>query len=220
MSYHASQNMGEYDFDLHYAAIIDKDKGGSPIPSRLCKNSWYIHLLPDTRINPLRKNADRYLAAIERPVSRNSGGQRMIVRAWGPYYQDVDVMSGSVAAWIKPRNILMSVPGTGGAVGVSTVFEAAQREAFQADNRQKLGAAGISERHLAVYAYTTTLAWVPMSDFEPISVIPTSLQRSRTYGYSARVLRITNMFSGAPVLPRRGRTENSFLALLDSGRLG
>jgi hypothetical protein len=155
-----------------HAAIIDKDKGSCSIPSRLCKHSWYIHLLPDTRINPLRKNADRYLAAIE-----NAG----IEKFWGPaddrpsvesIYQDLGVMSGSVASWIKPGNILMSLPGSGGAVGVSTVFEAAEREAFKADNRKKLGAAGVSERHLAVYVYVTTLAWVPLSDFEPISVIP------------------------------------------------
>lgn len=66
----------------------------------------------------------------------------------------------------------MSVPGNGGAVGVSTVFEAAEQEAFQTDNRKKLGAAWVSERHLAVYLYITTLAWVPLSDFEPIPVTP------------------------------------------------
>jgi hypothetical protein len=194
MDYRASQSKGEYDFDLHCAdggvsavevtssvdqaleethdAIIAKDKGGSSIPTRLCKNSWYIHLLSDTRINPLRKKADLYLAAIE-----NAG----IEKFWGPtddrpaveaIYQDLGVISGSVASWVRAGNILMALPGSGGAVGVSTVFEAAEREAFKTDNRKKLGAAGTPERHLAIYVYMTTLAWVPLSDFEPIPVAP------------------------------------------------
>lgn len=194
MNYRESQSKGEYDFDLRYAdgsvsavevtssvdqtleethaAIVDRDNGGSSIPTRLCKNSWYIHLLSDTRINPLRKSADRHLAAIE-----DAG----IEKFWAPtddrpsveaIYRDLGVMSGSVASWVKPGNILMSFPGSGGAVGVSTVIEAAEREAFRTDNRKKLGASRCSERHLAVYLYITTLAWVPLSDFEPAAVVP------------------------------------------------
>ena len=48
---------------------------------------------------------------------------------------------------------MMSLPGRGGAVGVGTVLEAAEREAFKIDNRRKLGAAASVERHLAVYVY-------------------------------------------------------------------
>lgn len=168
MKYRASQSNGEYDFDLLYPdgqasavevtssvdqtleetheAIIDKPKGGSDIPIRLCKNSWYIHLLSDTRISQVRKNADRYLSAIE------TAG---IEKFWGPtddhpsvegIYRDLGVMTGSVAPWITPR-IKMSLPGTGGGVDATTVIDAAEREAFKPDNRKKLGIATSRERH-------------------------------------------------------------------------
>jgi hypothetical protein len=68
----------------------------------------------------------------------------------------------------------MALPGSGGAVGVSTVIEAAEREAFKTDNRKKLGADGTPEKHLAVYVYMTTLAWVPLLDFEPMPSSPES----------------------------------------------
>jgi hypothetical protein len=57
-------------------------------------------------------------------------------------------------------------------LGAGTVIEAAEREAFKADNRKKLGIAGSAERYLGVYVYMLTMAWVPLSDFEPVPATP------------------------------------------------
>ena len=194
MVYAQTQSNGEHDFDLHYAdgrvsavevtssvhktlqethdAIIDKDKGGSAIATRLCKNSWHIFPAMSARINRLRKEADKYLAAIELAG---------IEKFWGPtsdhpsveaIYGDLGVISGSIAPWIKPGHILMALPGAGGAVGTSSVIEAAEREAFKADNRKKLRSAGGTERHLAIYVYVTSQPWVGLIDFEPPPTLP------------------------------------------------
>jgi hypothetical protein len=195
MEYHPAQSKGEHDFDLHYPdgrvsavevtssvdktqkethdAIIDENKGGSAIATHLCKNSWLIFPLMNARISRVRKEADKYLAAIE------SAG---IEEFWGPtdrrpsvdaIYCDLGVRNGSVASWIKPGHIVMGLPGAHGAIGASTVIEAVEREAFKDDNRRKLGAVGEGERHLAVYVYLTNLAWVPLVDHEPPPVMPT-----------------------------------------------
>jgi hypothetical protein len=67
----------------------------------------------------------------------------------------------------------MALPGTGGAIGITTVIEAAEREASKADNRKKLLAAGTSDRYLAVYVSVLTPAWVPLMHLRPAPVLPT-----------------------------------------------
>jgi hypothetical protein len=189
MEFRQSQSHGEYDFNLRYsdgrvAAVevtssVDQaleethdaitGKGGHTIETRLCKDGWYIHPLPDARINLLRKNADRYLSDIE-----EVGIEKFSLRDDHPsvraIYHDLGVISGSVASWIKPKSIWMSLPGEGGPVSVNTVFEAAECEALE--NCKKLGAAATPERHLAVYVYCTASAWVPLCDLEPTPTLP------------------------------------------------
>lgn len=153
-------------------AITNKGRGGPAIKTHLCANSWHIHLSSDTRVNRLRKEADRYLAVIE------SAG---IEEFWGPtdsrpsveaIYGDLGVIRGCVAPWIKAGHILMALPGAGGAIGASTVIEAAEKEAFKRDNRTKLGSAAVDERHLAIYVYVNSLPWVALVDFEPPPDLP------------------------------------------------
>jgi len=194
MVYLCEQSKGEHDFDLHHpdghvsavevtasvdrtteethAAIGDKKKGGSVIKTTLCKNSWRIFPVKSARISRLRKEADKYLAAIE------SAG---IDHFWGPtashttveaIYNDLGVQSGSVASWTEAGQILIALPVTGGAIDTNTVIEAVKREALKPDNRKKLGAAGGAERHLAIYVSMLNMPWVPLVNFEPPPVLP------------------------------------------------
>jgi hypothetical protein len=194
MEYRTSQSNGEYDFDLHWPdrhvsavevtssinqsleethdAILHRGKGGNAIPTRLCTSSWFIHPDPDARINLLRESADQYLAAIEGAGINGFRGLRDDHPSVQAIYRDLGVISGSVAAWIKPGNILMALPGNVGPVAVGAVMEAAEREAFKTDNRRKLGAANSAERYLAVYVDPLTLAYVALLDFEPTPVLP------------------------------------------------
>jgi len=151
-------------------AIINK--GGTAIGAHVCKNSWHIFPSRNARINRLRKEIDNYLAAIELAG---------IEKFWGPtdcrpsveaVYADLGVVGGSVVSWIKPGHILMALPGTGGAFGAISVIEAAEREAFKADNRKKLSAAAGAERHLAIYVRGTRPSWVALLDFEPPPDVP------------------------------------------------
>ena len=193
MEYRASQSRGEYDFDLYHAdgavsavevtssvdqtlretdhAITDGGKGGDCIPATLCKNGWY--LIPDkcARIKRLRKDADCYLAAIENAgiAEFSRGDERPTVAA---ICKDLGVIRGSIRSWVGPGKIIMLGPIVGGAVGVSTVLEAAEQEALKTDNRRKLGAATSAERHLAVYVSIRTRAWPALSDFDPQPEIP------------------------------------------------
>jgi len=194
MEYHPDQSNGEHDFDLRYPdghvsavevtssvnrtleethyAINDKKKGGPEIKTRLCKNSWHIFPSPDANIKRLRKEGDKYLAAVE------SAG---IEDFWGPtdcrpsveaIYGDLGVTKGLVNRGSSPGYIVMALPGGGGAFGRSSVVEAAEQEAFKLDNRKKLGAAGGGERHLAIYAYVLSRSWVALVDFAPEPDIP------------------------------------------------
>jgi hypothetical protein len=187
-----AQSNGEHDFDLqhpdgHVSALevtssIDRtleethdaiiNKGGPAIEADVCKNSWHIFPSRNARINRLRKEIDNYLAAIELAG---------IEKFWGPtdcrpsveaIYADLGVVSGSVVSWIKPGHILMALPGTCGAFGAISVIEAAEREAFKADNRKKLGAAAGAERHLAIYVRAASRPWVGRLDFEPPPDVP------------------------------------------------
>ncbi len=194
MVFNQSQSRGEHDFDLHYPdgrvaavevtssvdqaleethdAITNANKGGSAIPTHLCKNSWYIVPIMGARINRLRAEADKYLAVIESAGIKKFRGLRDEHPSVEAIYRDLGVISGSVASWVKPGNILMALPGEGGAIGVGTVVEAAEREAFKDDNRKKLAATGKAERHLAIYVYVTNLPWIVLTDFEPEPTVP------------------------------------------------
>jgi hypothetical protein len=194
MDYRVSQSNGEHDFDLNYpdgrtaavevtssvnqtleethSAITDKRKGGNAIRTTLCQESWYIFPGAAARISLIRKEGDRYLADIEAAGIRQFRWPVNDHPTVEAICRDLGVISGEVADWLHHESIVMALPGGGGAIGVSTVTGAALRETFKADNRRKLGASGCAERHLAVYVYLTSMAWLPLSEFEPIPEVP------------------------------------------------
>jgi hypothetical protein len=195
MVYRTDQSRGEHDFDLFYpdgrvsavevtssvdevgegtnAAIRDKRKGGRAIKTRLCKNDWYITPDAGANINKVRAKADEYLAALE------SAG---IERFFGPtgshptverVYCELGIVNGTAFPRREPGTIWMAPPGGGGALNASTAIEAVEREAYKADNRKKLSAAGTAETHLVVYIYMTNyLPWCALTDFAPPPELP------------------------------------------------
>ncbi len=69
--------------------------------------------------------------------------------------------------------ILMNTAPSGGAVGASTATAAGEREAWKMDIRKKLGEAGTTERHLAVYIDPRNGgAWTGLTAFAPPNISP------------------------------------------------
>ena len=125
------------------------------------------------RVNLIRKDAGRYLAAIESDGIETFWGPTDGRSSVEPIYRNLRVISGSAKPWIKPGHILISPPITGGAYGgTRTVIEAAEREALKSDNRRKLGVAGGTERHLAVYVPLNSWPWLALVERDPPPVLP------------------------------------------------
>lgn len=197
MTYRQDQSRGQHDFDLclpdgtssavevtssvdqrteeTHASILNKRKGGPMVKGRLCKHGWYVHPAPTANVNLIRSKVDEYLAAIEAagiekfygPTDwRNPSVERI--------YRDLHVVSGSVFPhWKEPGQIGIALPGGGGALSASAAIEAAEREAIKTDIRRKLGAAGTSIRHLAIYIFVTNyLPWCALVDCDPPPEVP------------------------------------------------
>src|SRR5262249_25100541 len=115
MHYRAEQSQGQHDFDLDYqdgrvaavevtaavdreqtegyAAILDTKKGGSFVPTMLCKQDWWIHPLPSARITKIRRNADEYIAQIEKASIENFWGPTSDDPAVERIYRDLHIES-------------------------------------------------------------------------------------------------------------------------------
>jgi len=207
MVYRAVQSNGEHDFDLLHpdgrqaivevTTAIDKDlqetwrqilhkgKGGGIIRPRLCKRTWSIRVRSGTRIDPIRKRVDSYLAAIERAgisCFRASTDLSPEVRA---IYQDLSVVDGSALPHIGPPLIILGLPGPPGKLTDSVAIEAAGWEAIKPDNRRKLGACMSGDRHLAVYAPPHALAsfglWMRQPPRYPVN-LPSEISHLWIFG--------------------------------------
>jgi hypothetical protein len=118
-------------------------------------------------VDPIRRKADEYLAAIEQAgISSFQGStdSRQQVR----HIQDLGVVYGSaLPEWLAPPRILIGPPGPTGKLTNSAAIDAAEHEARKLDNRKKLGAYKGGERYLAVYAPPHSLASFGLRTHEP-----------------------------------------------------
>ena len=218
VQYQARQSHGEHDFDLLYgdgraaalevtaaadehgektvAALLDKRKGGSFVPTKLCKQDWYVHPDRNACINKIRAKADEYLTQIEAEgLNRffgplDAAGHDSVCRIWN----DLGVLAGAVTKWKVPGQIGVLPPGSGGTVAVGGCAEAILAEAEKPDNRRKLGASKAAERHLFVYIHPGNyLPWVAFVDSEPPSE-PIALPAEVTDVWAAAEGRSLNEF--------------------------
>ena len=79
---------------------------------------------------------------------------------------------GVISSEIEPT-IQVAFPVGGGAVGATTATKTGEREAWKQDNRKKLGASRMAERHLVVYIDAGNgLPWTALTSFLPPSTMP------------------------------------------------
>lgn len=194
LDYRLTQSHGEYDFDLRYnngttaavevtaamdetlmktvGAIHSKRAGGSVIQPLTCKKSWLIFPVKGASIRRIRTDADIHLAALER-----EGIDRFFCVSSSPVVQKVccqlQITGGGVVSSEQNPTIRIAGPGGGGAVGPSDAIEAGEFEAWKQDNRKKLGAAKLAERHLVVYIDASNgLPWIALTSFTPPAILP------------------------------------------------
>ena len=190
MNYRLSQSRGEYDFDLVYSnsgnaavevtttidsalqetwrQILNKRKGGGVIPAKHCKKSWSITISSGTRVDPIRRKADEYLAAIEHAGISSFQGSTDSRQQVRDIRQDLGVVYGSaLPEWLAPPRILIGLPGPTEKLTNSAAIDAAEHEATKPDNRAKLGGYEGGERYLAVYAPPHSFASFGLWMYEP-----------------------------------------------------
>jgi hypothetical protein len=194
LNYRLSQSHGEYDFDLHYSdgaiaavevtaamdetlmrtvgAIRGKRAGGSAIRAVACKKSWVIFAAKGGSISRIRKDADAYLADLEREgidkffcVSSSESVRKVCCH--------LQITGGGVISSEGNPTIHIGGPMGGGAVGPRLAIEAGERETSKPDNRRKLGAAQAAARYLVVYIDGSSgLAWTALTSFVPPAILP------------------------------------------------
>jgi hypothetical protein len=192
--YRSAQANGEYDFDLRYsdgtvaavevtaavdqtltetiAAVRSKKKGGSIIKATVCKKSWLIFPAKGASINTIRTAADGCLAHLE-----HEGIDSFHCVSTSPSVRNIccqlQVTGGGVISSETEPTIQIAFPIGGGAVGAAIATKTAERESWKPDNRKKLGASNMAERHFVVYIDAGNgLAWTALTSFTPPPVVP------------------------------------------------
>lgn len=191
--YRSAQANREYDFDLRYsdgtvaavevtaavdqtltetiAAVRSKKKGGSIFKATACKKSWLIFPAKGASINTIRTAADGCLAHLE-----NEGIDSFHCVSTSPSVRNIccqlQVTGGGVISSETEPTIQIAFPIGGGAVGVTTATKTGERESWKPDNRRKLGAATMAERHFVVYLDAGNgLPWTALTSFAPPPVL-------------------------------------------------
>jgi hypothetical protein len=194
MKYRSSQSRGEHDFDLIYPngeigaveATISLNQRRTEAEAALRKqgyfvervetqHDWLVFLGSTAHVKDVRAQIDHYLAAIERAgLNRFHAGLDSDDQASvASINADLGVEAGGLVPWKEP-GIGLTGGAYGGAVGPTHATDAVHRELQKDDNRRKLAATGLPQRHLLVYVdSSSTLAWIAVRDLEPPSEPPT-----------------------------------------------
>jgi hypothetical protein len=195
LAYRDSQSNGEYDFELRYssghiaavevtasldessmrtdAAIRGNRAGGSAINAQECKKTWMLFPVDGADIPKIRRQADSLMAGFE----RRDVDEIDCLRSYSDS-TTLDVcnelqITGARVVADAGAQIIISHPVRGGAVGQDSAVRAAEEEASKPDNIRKLGAAGTTERHLAVYMDARAgVPWISLTEFQPPSMKP------------------------------------------------
>jgi hypothetical protein len=192
MRFRSEQSSGEHDFDLKYsdgpvvplevtmsasqrmkwlaAKLANQREGGRFVKAVKCRNGWYVHPLPDSNIEHIRKNVDRYLAQIEAESITEFFAWTDAIEslAVDSIFRDLKIEAGRVFAWKDARRIGIALPAQAGRVTSDSVQRAVETEAHKPDNRRKLGGTTHSEAHLFVYIDPLHyLPWIALVDEAP-----------------------------------------------------
>ena len=165
----------DQELDQTLAAINDKSKGSQSVPAQRCKLDWWVHPLPRARIDRLREKIDDYLSEVEAEGVGNffswvdAGTSPAVSRI----FHDLQVECAQVARFNPPGQIRIVRPGGGGPVNAIDVQRSVEVEAAKSDNRKKLRASGLDERHLFVYVEPTHyLPWKALVREQPPESAP------------------------------------------------
>jgi hypothetical protein len=195
MEFRCEQPYMEYDFNLRYsngevAAVeatasrdpvrtqISKEvfekNGGSEIKAICCKKNWCITPV-GTDIKKLRKNIDKYLAALE--AAGIEGFTDDDCKRTNPpkevtaIYRDLHVFSARSFPTSGAAVIRIATVTGGGQLYQIGPTSAVEREIEP--NKDKLGKATTKERHLVVHVdMSNDLQWIGMTSSEPPNEIP------------------------------------------------
>lgn len=169
------QSAGEYDFHLIYAdgstaalevisstirdhmeMLARLNKHGASVPVVNCQNSWMVEVLPTAWIADVRDRVDQYLVSIEAEGLDHFFAKAGAVTssAVARIFTDLQVIEGQIiSATPPPRIWITDFVGTGRGhwVGAADLQSAVEAEADQTDNKRKLAASQLRERHLFVW---------------------------------------------------------------------
>jgi hypothetical protein len=179
------QANGEHDYNLTYASglIVPVEVTESAdfqiecavgalackrfVDINACHHDWYVHPLPDARINKIRSQVDQYLAAIEQEgldeffAFRNAAAFPSVRRI----LEDLRIESGSTAVWDPPGRIGIAQPSQCIMSPVDS-FSAVQRAVESAvlkKREKRFAAIDAPERHLFVYVHPRNYpVWVAL----------------------------------------------------------
>jgi hypothetical protein len=181
--FRAQQSNGECDFDLRLAdgssgeaevtsatiqkleqALQEIRRQKGEVPAVACRKSWLVHLLPNARVDLVRREVDRYLSAIEAEgldafYGPDGGANQSISEIFdrlgideGLTLDGFQVDDGPTSQQPQPASIWIQGPsGQGNIVQPGDLQCAIEREAGKTDNKSKLGATHRTQRHLFVY---------------------------------------------------------------------
>jgi hypothetical protein len=140
------------------------------------RRNWNVYISEKSRIKLIREQMDSYLAEIEKEGLREffSETDSTVSLAVERIWKNLKVEAGFSHSASNSPKILVSHCGGGCMVSAEYVQEAVERESRKPDNRRKLCASSVNDRHLFVIidAVTDYPAWKGMNSCEPPLSLP------------------------------------------------
>ena len=190
------QSAGSYDFDLiegtktigvveatsardqeelsATAAIFKESAGGNPIAVGECERVWMLDVEKDARIKPLRTSVAPLLRALEEDDVRAFSHDVISVNRTTTEFSQLGVTGGRCYDSTGPGRAYLQVAGSGSLVSAEAVVAVLVSEAEKEDNRRKLGATTLDERHLFVYIHhSSSEAWIGLQMAAMPEAVPT-----------------------------------------------